>query len=442
MSTISKSYTFTNGATILAEEHNQNFDVLYNWANGNITNANIKTGAAIAMSKLDLTGDATFSGDLEFSGEVTLSGDVVLGTANQGDILYDDGTKLTRLTPGTDGQVLTTKGDDADPEWATIDTSHNVAIFNDTKPANTDGGTFTSGEWRTRDLTTEVYNTITDAALNGLEIDSYSDVNVSRLFISTNSSYFNGYGQALTLATAKVIGGVSFRLRRANSPGGTLTAHLYAATGTVGTSAIPTGSPLASSSAMDSSAVSTSTSYLWHDFSFSTPYSASSGDYCIVLESTSGDLSNYVFIRTDSAGTHAGNSVGSPGHADGDKVWEVLADEDSAFKLYEGGCPNSFTLPAGTYMVEASCPGNDCGLHKAKLYNVTDSEDTLIGTSETMPTAACTTRSFITGTFTIASEKVFELQHRCGTTRNTDGFGLKSNFSVSEIYSQIKITEL
>jgi hypothetical protein len=126
MGTISKSYTFTNGATILAEEHNQNFDVLYNWANGNITNANIKSGAAIAMSKLDLTGDVTFSGDLEFSGDVefsnqvTFSDDVVLGTPNQGDILYDDGTKLTRLTPGTDGQVLTTKGAAANPEWAEV----------------------------------------------------------------------------------------------------------------------------------------------------------------------------------------------------------------------------------------------------------------------------------------------------------------------------------
>ena len=81
MSTISKSYTFTNGSTILAEEHNQNFDVLYNWANGNITNSNIKSGAAISLSKLALSDNATFSGALTLSGAVTFSGDVVLGTA-------------------------------------------------------------------------------------------------------------------------------------------------------------------------------------------------------------------------------------------------------------------------------------------------------------------------------------------------------------------------
>ena len=74
MGTISEAYTFTNGSTILAEEHNTNFDTLYNWANGNITNSNIKSGAAIAMSKLDLTGDATLSGTLTISGNNTYSG--------------------------------------------------------------------------------------------------------------------------------------------------------------------------------------------------------------------------------------------------------------------------------------------------------------------------------------------------------------------------------
>lgn len=167
MSTITKLYTFSSGATILAEEHNTNFDTLYNWANGNITNSNIKSGAAIAMSKLDLTGDVTFSGDLEFSGEITFSGDVVLGTANQGDIWYDDGTKMTRLTPGTDGYFLKTQGASADPVWAevTMPTAVTYLIVNDTKAANTESGTFTQDAWQTRTLNTVVYNTITGASL-------------------------------------------------------------------------------------------------------------------------------------------------------------------------------------------------------------------------------------------------------------------------------------
>ena len=52
MGTISKSFTFSTGATITAAEHNTNFDTLYNLVNGQIDNDNIKASAAIANSKL------------------------------------------------------------------------------------------------------------------------------------------------------------------------------------------------------------------------------------------------------------------------------------------------------------------------------------------------------------------------------------------------------
>ena len=52
MGLISKPYTFSSGATIVASEHNSNFDTAYNVINGNLDNANIKANAAIADSKL------------------------------------------------------------------------------------------------------------------------------------------------------------------------------------------------------------------------------------------------------------------------------------------------------------------------------------------------------------------------------------------------------
>jgi hypothetical protein len=94
MSTISKSYTFTNGSTILAEEHNTNFDTLYNWANGNITNANIKSGAAISLSKLSLSDNATLSGDITFTGTVT----GILPAIEEG-----DADKVLTVNAGEDG---------------------------------------------------------------------------------------------------------------------------------------------------------------------------------------------------------------------------------------------------------------------------------------------------------------------------------------------------
>jgi len=53
MSLISKPYTFTTGATIIASEHNSNFDTLYNDYNGNIVDANIAPNALISDTKLN-----------------------------------------------------------------------------------------------------------------------------------------------------------------------------------------------------------------------------------------------------------------------------------------------------------------------------------------------------------------------------------------------------
>lgn len=43
-----------------------------------------------------------------------------VGTTRQGDILYDNGTSLVRLPPGTSGQYLKTLGASANPTWSTI----------------------------------------------------------------------------------------------------------------------------------------------------------------------------------------------------------------------------------------------------------------------------------------------------------------------------------
>lgn len=62
-----------------------------------------------------------------------------IGTTNQGDILYDNGTSIVRLTPGTAGKVLKSQGSAANPIWdypsgqvgapvsKTIDTAYQAA---------------------------------------------------------------------------------------------------------------------------------------------------------------------------------------------------------------------------------------------------------------------------------------------------------------------------
>lgn len=52
MALVTKQHTFTPGSTILSAEHNTNFNDIYDEFNGNIENANIKSGAGITDNKL------------------------------------------------------------------------------------------------------------------------------------------------------------------------------------------------------------------------------------------------------------------------------------------------------------------------------------------------------------------------------------------------------
>lgn len=104
---------------------------------------------------------------------------------------------------------------------------------------------------------------------------------------------------------------------------------------------------------------------------------------------------------------------------------------------------NQFTIPAGTYKVIASAPCYNGVFHKIKLRNITDSSDTVIGSSEVSAAATnVVSRSWIDSVFTIAATKTFEIQHRCGTTASTDGFGRADSFSVIEVYTQVCLEKI
>jgi hypothetical protein len=97
---------------------------------------------------------------------------------------------------------------------------------------------------------------------------------------------------------------------------------------------------------------------------------------------------------------------------------------------------NQITLPSGTYFIHALCSAEFVDAHKAKLRNITDSSDTLIGRTARASsiTSVNNTTSEIIGRFTITSQKTFELQHRCETSYGA-GFGNASSFSLTEVYA-------
>ena len=98
---------------------------------------------------------------------------------------------------------------------------------------------------------------------------------------------------------------------------------------------------------------------------------------------------------------------------------------------------NQITLAAGTYECRIEAPAYFCNQHTAVLYNISDTVNELIGSAARAGASGDSDMapSIIVGKFTIASSKIFEVRHRCETTRASDGFGNASNFGVVEIYT-------
>jgi hypothetical protein len=100
---------------------------------------------------------------------------------------------------------------------------------------------------------------------------------------------------------------------------------------------------------------------------------------------------------------------------------------------------NQITLPAGTYNITGFASAYAVGVHKAYLYNVTDSAIAIIGAScANVGGVAITGFSNIVGRLDLATPKVFELRHYI-QAGGADGFGIATNAGMNELYSSISI---
>ncbi len=116
----------------------------------------------------------------------------------------------------------------------------------------------------------------------------------------------------------------------------------------------------------------------------------------------------------------------------------VVSDTDGIVSL----SGNQFTLQAGNYSVQAAMTAFEVGRNVAFLRNVTDSQDvdqSLNNESNSTFNAPAT----INASFSIASAKVFEIQHVCETTQFASGFGRSGNFAgIEETYLNILVRKL
>lgn len=141
-----------------------------------------------------------------------------------------------------------------------------------------------------------------------------------------------------------------------------------------------------------------------------------------------GALNDYIYVREEqSAGTSGGTFTSG--------AWRTrtINTEVSDTGGHCSIASNQITLVAGTYRCYITAPAWNVNGHKAILYNVTDSANTLIGSDAHTSGKLDAT---IKGIFTIAGTKTFEVRHQCQSTQADSGFGNAINFSVTEIYTE------
>ncbi|MHA2402113.1 MAG: hypothetical protein ACXADH_03900, partial [Candidatus Kariarchaeaceae archaeon] len=165
---------------------------------------------------------------------------------------------------------------------------------------------------------------------NATTENSYTTANQDTLQVLGNGTY-NGVGQSFTGAGG-VLANVRVQLSKTGTPNGNAVAKIYAHSGTLGTSSVPTGNALATSENFDVSDLTTSLKLI--DFEFKDEYTlTNTTNYVFTVEYDGGNTGNYVNVGTDtSSPTHAGNfSTKSSG------TWTANSSEDAIFYIYTGG---------------------------------------------------------------------------------------------------------
>ncbi len=171
------------------------------------------------------------------------------------------------------------------------------------------------------------------------------------------------------------------------------------------------------------------------------------GDHLLIEDSAAGNakkraqvgslpssVSPYAILRDEKAsGTHGGASTNGS-YETRDLNTEVV--DEIGITL----ASNQFTLPAGTYQIRASAPTFQGSTFKAKLRNITDSTDEIIGRNAR--SGGSVSHSVIAGQFTIAASKTFEIQTRVTTSRAVDGLGSAATFGDVEVYTVVELKKV
>lgn len=159
-------------------------------------------------------------------------------------------------------------------------------------------------------------------------LDQYALANAdSALDLYSGSA--TAFGQSFRSLYTADLKRVIFTGFRTGSPTGNVVARLYAHSGTLGTSSVPTGSPLATSDPVDISTLGTGTPQNI-EFTFPAPYQLQAGtNYVVVVEFSGGNSTNRLTVGCDnSSPNHPGNLAGYDGS------WGASSTQDLCFQIY------------------------------------------------------------------------------------------------------------
>lgn len=117
----------------------------------------------------------------------------------------------------------------------------------------------------------------------------------------------------------------------------------------------------------------------------------------------------------------------------------TIADPDDIVTI--PATNDRFTLQAGSYLIEASAPAYKVNNHQARLYNETTGTVVQYGKNAySDSTENVADESVVVARVTITSETSFKIQHRCTTTKPTNGYGnTVTGFGGVGIFTVVKI---
>ena len=141
------------------------------------------------------------------------------------------------------------------------------------------------------------------------------------------------------------------------------------------------------------------------------------------------------------AGTAAGNFwiKSQTGNFVGENL-DVGANNNVATVAADSTFPDQIRLTAGPYEVIAISSVFDVGVHQMRFWNISDSTEDITGISAfAQTTGNIGGHAVLIGKLNLVNSKTFELQHQCGTTAATFGFGLAVSFGAHETYSSLRL---